>query len=421
MTDIQLPYGKTTLKATIPDTYSVTQLLPAQVVAAENPLEVVQQALDNPIGGKLLDDFTEIQSVAIAINDKTRPVPHQHLLPPLLEKLAAMGIQPDNIHLIIATGTHPVMPPEEYAWILPDDIIATYPIHCHDGYADETHEYLGETSRGTPVYINKHYMQADLKIVIGNIDPHQFQGFSGGVKSAAIGLAGAKTINHNHAMMTDAASRLGEYADNPARQDVEAIGRIIGVDFAVNALLNSKKQIVEVFAGDPYAVMEAAIPRVKALYQLALDAPFDLMLVSPGGYPKDLNVYQTQKGMAHAALATKKGGTMILCAACPEGTGSDKYEKWIMNDAMNSHEAVIAEFTNQGFQVGPHKAFQISRDAADLTILLLSEMQSDFVEKLLLHPISDLQAAIDSVLPDLPSDARIGVLPSANSTIPVVG
>lgn len=420
MTTISIPYSKTKLEAEIPDTWSIAFIEPHETPATENPLSVIENALDNPIGDKCPEDYAGVQSVAIAINDKTRPVPHHQLLPPLLKRLEGMNIAPENIQLVIATGTHPVMPPEEYSWILPEDIIQRYPITCHDCLDDENLTYLGETSRGTPVYMNKHYMEADLRIVIGNIEPHQFMGFSGGVKSAAIGLAGKKTINLNHAMMMDSQAKLGSYDHNPARQDVEEIGEMIGIHFAHNALLNSKKQIVDVLFGEPVAVIKTALPRVREIYQVPVEEAFDLMIVSPGGYPKDINVYQSQKGLAHAALVTKEGGTVILCASCAEGTGSQTYESWITDGKKQSHDDVFTHFEAGGFQVGPHKAFQISRDAARIKVMLISDMQPDFVRQLLLHPLPDLQTALDKALANLPGNARIGIMPSANNTIPML-
>jgi len=420
MTDITIPFGKTNLTAHIPDHWTVQPVRPSQADAAADPLAVAEAALDNPIGGIGLEDFAGAGSAAIAINDKTRPVPHAQLLPPLLKRLEEMGILPEDITLVIATGTHPVMPPEQYRWILPEEIVTRYPIICHDAQDKATHVYLGETTRRTPVVINRHYMAADLRIVVGNIEPHQFQGFSGGVKSAAIGLAAKETINHNHAMMTHDHARLGIFDTNPARQDVEEIGHLINIHFAHNALLNDKKQIVHVLAGDPFAIMKQAIPQVKQIYQVSVGDPFDLMIVSPGGHPKDINMYQSQKGFAHATLVMKAGGTVILCAACPEGTGSDSYEQWITDESMTSYEAVFERFGREGFHIGPHKAFQIARDAAKVRVLLISLMEPEFVRRLLLLPAADLQSAIDAVAASLPPDARIGIMPAANSTIPVL-
>jgi len=414
---IQIPYGKSQLIADIPG-YDVDFIVPKNHEAVAKPLAVVRNAIENPIGA--ITPPQAGQRVSIAVNDKTRPVPHEDLLPPLLDWLQDCGIRHEHILFVIATGTHPVMPPEEYTWILPKSIVEGYRIICHDAYDDSTLAHIGRTSRATPVFINRDYMQADYHIVVGNIEPHQFMGFSGGVKSAAIGVAGKATINHNHAMMTDEYAKLGEYEANPARQDVEEIGRMMRIDFALNAILNGKKQIVRTLAGNPVEVMKVAIPQVRSIYQVPVNAPFDLLIVSPGGYPKDINMYQAQKALAHAALVMKDGGTVILCAACPEGTGSQSYETWITDTRMSDHQAVLERFKQEGFHIGPHKAYQISRDATRLHVLLISDMPTDFVRKLLLHPLPDLQAAIDIALRDLPDNPHIGVMPLANSTIPML-
>ena len=415
---LKIPYGKGSLTAELPADYSIEYVTPKAHLPADDPAAVVRQAVYNPLGD--VKPPRAGQTVAIALNDKTRPVPHEHLLPPLLQGIRHAGLPDDDVLFIIATGAHPRMAPAEYESILPAEILNTYRVACHDAGDQANLAYLGETARGTPVHINSDYLAADYRIVIGNIEPHQFQGFSGGVKSAAIGLAGAATINHNHAMMRDENARLGEFEANPARQDVEEIGRLIGIDFAVNALLNHEKRIIKVFAGDPAAVMRAGIPEARALYQVPVNAPFDLMIASPGGHPKDINIYQAQKGLAQAAAVTKKDGVLILCAACPEGSGSQEYETWMMNPPMRSHEAVLERFEREGFQVGRHKAFQVSRDASRIHTLLVSEQSDDFLRALLLHPQPDLQTAIDRALAMLPDDACIGVMPAANATMPVL-
>ncbi len=416
----EIPYGKTSLSFLLPDDSPAEVIAPADIPPASDPSAVVEAALDAPVGGVSLTDFTGARSAAVAINDKTRPVPHHDLLPPLLARLEGLGLPPKTITLIIATGTHAPMPPDEFHQVVPPDVLARYPVYSHDCDDAPMLVHLGETSRGTPVWINRRFMEADLRIVVGNIEPHQFQGFSGGVKSAAIGLAGRVTINRNHTMMSDPAARLGCYEGNPARQDVEAIGRLAGVHFALNAVINRQKQIVAAVAGEPRAVMAAGIPLARRIGQGAVSAPFDLVITSPGGHPKDLNLYQSQKALAHAALITRPGGTVILVAACPEGTGSRGYERWMFEREMTTYEDVLERFALEGFQVGPHKAFQIARDASQVRLLLLSEMAPDFVRRLLLTPVSGLDEALLTALADLPPGGRIAVMPAANATVPVL-
>jgi nickel-dependent lactate racemase len=367
------------------------------------------------VGGVRLADFAKARSVAIAISDKTRPVPHAALLPPLLEALDQLGIAPGAITLVVATGLHAPMQQVEFAGILPSDILARYRVVSHDAKATDELVSLGKTRLGTPVQVNRLFAQADLRLVVGNLEPHQFMGFSGGVKTAAIGLGGQDTINQNHARMLDPRSDLARYEDNPARQDVEEIGRLIAVHFALNAVINESKQIVRVLAGEPVAVMREGIPLVLEIYQVAATAPFDLMITSPGGHPKDINLYQAQKALGHAARVTREGGTIILVAACPEGTGSRSYEDWVTG--MASHQAVLDRFQREGFRIGPHKAFQIARDAAPRRVLMVTEMPPEFVQKLLLTPCASLEAAVKTALQGLGAAARIGIMPWANATI----
>ena len=413
-----IPYGRTELTVRLGDSFHTELLAPAQAEPVADAIQAVREALCHPVGGVRLADFAKARSVAIAISDKTRPVPHAALLPPLLEALEQLGIAPDAITLVVATGLHAPMQQAEFAGILPADILARYRVVSHNAAVADELVSLGKTRLGTPVQVNRLFAQADLRLVVGNLEPHQFMGFSGGVKTAAIGLGGQDTINQNHARMLDQRSDLARYEDNPARQDVEEIGRMIGVHFALNAVINESKQIVRVLAGEPEAVMREGIPLVLQIYQVEATAPFDLMIASPGGHPKDINLYQAQKALGHAARVTREGGTIILVAACPEGTGSRSYEDWVMG--MASHQAVLDRFQREGFRIGPHKAFQIARDAVPRRVLMVTEMPPEFVQKLLLTPCASLEAAVNTALQGLGAAARIGIMPWANATIPTL-
>jgi lactate racemase len=419
MAEFQIPYGRTQLSVRLDDGSFKTELLaPARVGTVPDPVRAVRDALSRPVGGVRLADFARARSVAIAINDKTRPVPHADLLPPLLESLEELGFAPASITLVVATGLHAPMPESEFPQILPADILARYRVISHDAAATQELVSPGKTRRGTLVQVNCLFAQADLRLVVGNLEPHQFMGFSGGVKTAAIGLAGRETIERNHALMLDPRSDLARYDDNPARQEVEEIGRMIGIHFALNAVINESKQIVRVLAGEPQEVMRQGIPLVLQIYQVRVAAPFDLLIASPGGHPKDINLYQAQKALGHAARVSRAGGTVILVAACPEGTGSRSYEEWVMG--MPSHQAVLERFQREGFRIGPHKAFQIARDTAPRHVLMMTQMPPEFARKLLLVPCASLEAALATVLPKLTPTARIGVMPWANATIPTL-
>ena len=415
---ISVPYGHSSISLILPDDVQADVIEPSAILPAPEPLDVVRSALDNPLGSVNLSEFAGAKSVGIAVSDKTRPVPHQHLLPPLLERLESLGIPPQAITLYIAVGTHPPMVREEFPSILPASIIERYKVVSHDAADTANLVYLGETSQATPVWVNKGYAYANLKIGVGNIEPHQFAGFSGGVKSAAIGLAGTDTITRNHALMTHPDAQLGSYETNPPRQDIEEIGQKIGIQFACNAILNQSKQIVHVLSGNPRAVMQAGIPLSRQVCQVKVPSKYDLMISSPGGHPKDINLYQAQKGLAHAALVTKPGGTIILVAACPEGTGSSHYDEWM--PGKTSYADVFQHFSAEGFRIGPHKAYQIARDASKVNFMFYSEMDINVSKALLLNPVTDLQAALDAVLANFQPGEHVGFLPHASSTIPYV-
>lgn len=421
MTLYSIPYGLNSLSFDLPTDLKVDWIEPAYVPPNPDPLQVVQQSIIQPVDNRPLTAYGNIRSVALAVNDKTRPVPHEYLLPPLLEQLRAIGVSDDAVRILIAMGTHLPMPESEFSKILPREIIDHYRISSHNCDDEENLVYLGETTRGTPILVNRQYMEVDLRIVVGNIEPHHFAGFSGGAKTAAIGLTGRKTINHNHALLVDPGAKIAVYDQNPLRQDIEEIGDAINVQFALNAILNGDKKIVQVVAGSPRQVMRAGIPISQSYCQIPNKGEYDLVIASVGGAPKDINFYQSQKALSHASLFTRDGGVIVLVAACPEGSGSASFETFMTG--LKTPQAVFEKFTREGFRVGPHKAFQVARDAARIHIILISEIPGEKVQDLLMTPASTMQEGILEALrrlaPNKVADLTAAILPRATNTIPV--
>lgn len=422
MTDYLLPYGhRQLIISRLPSGMTIDWIEPAYVPPAADPRQVICEALDHPLDSRPLSSFSEARSVAIAINDKTRPVPHEIILPPLLDSLHSAGIPAAAIQFIIATGTHLPMPYEEFARVLPSVIYEKYRVISHDCDDAENLVFRGKTSRGTPVWINRHFFEADLRMMVGNIEPHHFAGFSGGYKSVAIGLAGRETITANHAMLVEPLARIGEYARNPLRQDIEEIGDAIGEAHALNMILNGEKKIVRAVFGAPGSVMQAGIPISQSVCQIQSPGKYDLVIASAGGAPKDINFYQAQKALTHASLFARDGGVIILAAECPEGSGNRAYEDFM--DGLNSPEQVFEKFRQMGFRVGPHKAFQVAREVARVKIFLVSDIDPALVLKLLMTPAGSLEEALERAyefLAPLPPDKiRAAVLPRATNTIPV--
>jgi nickel-dependent lactate racemase len=417
MKNFILPYGLSQVQLALPDTLDIEYIAPQSIPPAENPEELIRSALRHPLGDVSLADYSNAHSVAIAINDKTRPVPHELLLPVLLEELLALGIQPTAIQFFIATGTHVPMKSEEFNKVVPEEILQKFRVVSHDTDDAGNLKFLGTTRKGTPVWVNKKYYEAELKIVVGNIEPHHFMGFSGGAKTAAIGLTGRETINHNHTFLVDPNSMIGEYQHNPTRQDMEEIGQLIQVQFALNVVMNAERQIVKAIAGTPVEVMHAGIPLARKICQTHIHRKFDLTIASAGGYPKDINLYQAQKALTNASLITKDEGTVILVAACAEGPGSASYEEFMQG--LSTWQEVYQKFQEEGFRVGPHKAFMIARELKRIKIILVSEIPSAKVKSLLLTPADTIQKAFEMVSGSIWPESCIAILPKATNTVPM--
>ena len=415
MAAITLNYGKSFIRLTIGDNVHFAIVKPPSLLNIVNGYDEVCTALANPIlPTNHPYSFDPDNTVGIAINDKTRPVPHDVLLPPLLDKLKKLGIVPDNITFYIATGTHSPMTREEVSTIVPFDIFENYKILSHDCDSDADNAFLGITHINTPVYINKRYQRSKIKIVVGNIEPHHYMGFSGGVKSAAIGLAARTTINANHSHLVDPDSKAANYYSNPCRKDVEEIGKMIGIDYALNVILNTEKQIIKAFWGDPVMVMEKGIELSTEISSTIVEQPFDMVVASAGGYPKDINLYQAQKALTNAAEITKDGGDVYLIAACDEGAGNSDFSRFL--EDVHSPAEIMKKFRKAGFSVGPHKAFQIARIAERVNIHIISNMADDLSKQLLFTPSTT--ANLEKKINSLSLSKTLAIMPYAVTTIP---
>lgn len=413
---VNLPYGRGTLTYEINGNPARYQLIQpnCELSQIRYSNKAVRKALASPIGVENpWAGVGEESTVAITVNDKTRPVPNTTLLPPLLGVLQTKGVKKENITIYIASGTHIPMDKGEFPLVLGDEIPQQFSVIPHNCDDENKLCEIGVTFRKTPVFVNRGFYKCDIKIVVGDIEPHHFAGYSGGVKSAAIGLAGRKTINTNHKLLLDENSVIGCFQQNPLRQDIEEIGSLMKIDLALNAVLNQEKEILAVFFGKPDAVMKAGIQVVDQISRIPISHAYDIVIASAGGYPKDINLYQAQKAMTHASLFCKPGGVIVLIAECEEGVGSNGYLEF-MRGIRNIHE-VIEKFTRSEFKVGPHKAFQIAKILQKHQVFLFSSIPVRQVESLLLKPLTSLQEVQNLV--DRHPGAEIALLPYATACI----
>ncbi len=414
MVEVALPYGKTQLRFHLPDSTPLTLVKPVSAPAARDQAEEVTRVLEEALSEGPLPTSG---NAVVVVSDGTRPVPNTTILPILLSRMEAAGIARDRIVILVGTGLHRPTRPAELPALLGEEVYRDYRVAVHDARDRSQLVRMGETSRGTPIWINRHYVESQIRVLTGMIEPHQFVGFTGGAKSVSIGLAGEETIEGNHTLLQDPRSQMGVYDGNPARAEMEEILDRVGADLAVNVILNNDKQIVRALAGLPREVEREGVALSAHLCQASVPHPFDIVIASPGGFPKDLEVYQAQKAVAHAAIAVREGGTIILVAECPEGSGDTRFEEWMA--AASSPADVLKRFQREGFRMGAHKAFLLARSMVKARVLLVSDqLPPELGKKLLFEQHTTVESALESAFARHGLSATIAVMPKASSTIP---
>ncbi len=410
---MELLYGKKTVTFDLPRKWEPDLFRPNPILPAEDPIREVIQSLDNPYGNRRLEHFSGVTSVAISVSDETRPVPNDLILPSLLKRLHQMGISKSAIRILVAPGLHSPTPESRIANILPSDIIDQYSITMHDPLHPNL-KFLGRTARSTPVFVNPIFFDAEFRLVIGMIDPHQFVGYTGGVKGAAIGLAGAETIEANHSMLFHPQALIGEIQNNPVRQDIEEIGKMIGVHFAIDVVLDEANRIVKAFSGEPSEVEIAGSEFCRKVYEIKALKEYDIVMVSAGGYPKDINLYQAQKALAAATPLVRKGGEIILFAECPEGHGDEVFYQTLKR--YKSPQEVVESFQKDRFRMGVHKAFLWTRSLTKAQVYLRSALEEAVVRELMVLPVNNIEELLLRIKDSYVRPPRIAVIPRGNST-----
>ena len=375
----------------------------------------VRRALENPIGSPRLKDIVHAgETVAIVTSDVTRPMPTKLVMPALLDELYAGGVCKEDITLVFALGSHRHQTDEERQRLAGER--AWNEIQCVDSDPDDCIGY-GTTSRGTPVDITRVVAQADRRICLGNIEYHYFAGYSGGAKAIMPGASTRAAIQANHSRMILPEAKAGALEDNPVRLDIEEAGAMVGIDFIVNVVLSEHKEILKAVAGDVTKAHREGCRFLDTLYRKELSAPADIVLVSQGGAPKDLNLYQTQKALDNAKHAVRDGGVIILIGSCKEGLGEKTFEEW-MTTAPTAHSLI--ERIEREFRLGGHKAAAIAMVLERAEVDLVSELDDDFVRSIFLNPQPSAQAALDRAFAKLGPNATVLAMPYGGSTLPTV-
>ena len=412
---LRFGFGNGFQEAEVPEKNLIGELHANPVPPGPGEEEEIARALREPIGTPRLKDIVHPgETVAIVTSDITRPMPTARVMPFLLDELYAGGIRPEDITLVFALGSHRRHTEEERKKLAGER--AFREIRCVDSDPDDCVSF-GITSRGTPVDICRTVAEADRRICLGNIEYHYFAGYSGGAKAIMPGCSTRAAIQANHSRMILPECCAGALETNPLRLDIEEAGAMVGIDFILNVVLSEHKEILKAAAGDAVQAHRAGCAYLDALYRKELSEAADIVLVSQGGAPKDLNLYQTQKALDNAKHAVRDGGIIILIGSCREGLGEKTFEDW-MTSAPDAHSLI--ERIRREFKLGGHKAAAIAMVLERAEVDLVSELDDDFVRSIFLVPQPSVQAALDRAFEKRGPDTRVLSMPYGGSTLPTV-
>lgn len=413
--NIKLGFGNGVQEIDVPDNNLLAVLQQNEVAGELTGEAEVHRALTEPIGTPRLREIVKPgEKIAIITSDITRPMPTYKVMPALLEELGAAGVHDEDVTLVFALGSHRGHTEEEQRRLVGDEAFSR--LRCVDGDPSDC-VHLGVTSRGTPVDIVRPVAQADRRICLGNIEYHYFAGYSGGAKAIMPGVSTRAAIQSNHSRMIESTSCAGNLEGNNVREDIEEAAAMCGVDFILNVVLDEHKEIIKAVAGDVTKAHRAGCAFLDSLYLKKIPERADIVVVSQGGAPKDLNLYQTQKALDNAKHAVKKGGIIILVGSCREGFGESVFESW-MESAPTAHSMI--DRIRADFQLGGHKAAAIAMVLEDSDIYLVSELPDDKVRSAFLKPAASAQEALKEAFARLGQDASVIVMPYGGSTLPRV-
>ncbi|MGI6454292.1 MAG: nickel-dependent lactate racemase [bacterium] len=421
--ETRLAYGKNGLTVHIPDQNlaGIVHMNPAEPLS--NPVAAIQDSLNSPIASPPLAEIARgRKSAVIVISDITRPVPNQMILPPMLKTIEDAGVPREEITILIATGIHRPNLGDEMIELVGHEVASRYNVVNHYSEDPEANEFIGMVCGDIPVYLNKHYLKADLKILTGLVELHLMAGFSGGRKAVLPGIASLETMKHMHGyrliQMDDVCN--GKLAGNPFHEAAVQVARSAGVDFILNVTLDEERRITGVFAGELEAAHERACALIEQVALVEIEEEVDIVVTCGGGYPLDKTMYQTIKGQVAALEAVKPNGTIIIAARNEEGCGSREFTD-LLRRLQNPME--FYDLTMQPNYIAKDQWMiqELVNGLHHAELLYYSEGISDEdLRDFLVKPISSVEEGIQQALQRHGSDARILVIPEGPYVMPKI-
>ena len=388
---INVPYGKEKIELDIPENNILDIIQGGNSLSSIDEEKVISHALKSPVGSPALSEIAKGKSSAcILASDITRPCPSYRFLPQLVDELNRGGIKNSDIKIILGLGIHREHTEQEKKKLVGDYISENIKVIDSDPLKAKL---IGKTSAGTPVEVFEQALESDLLIATGNIEYHYFAGYSGGAKAVMPGICSRSSIQANHSMMLDERAASGRFKNNPVRNDIEEAGKMVGIDFIFNVILDDDKKIIDAIAGKNNAAWLEGIKKYDRIYKREVDCRADIVIASPGGYPKDINLYQSQKALENIKDIARPKGVIILMASCTEGFGEEVFQQW-MGQAKDYR--AISERLSSNFVLGGHKAVAVSRVISNKKVFLHSEFDDAATDKMGFEKLDNIQSYLNS-------------------------
>lgn len=420
MDHFTLRYGSSIFECRLPGADLLSAPVPSPPDAAE---VLVREALAHPVGSPRLEKIVHPgEKVVIVTSDITRYTGSEHYLPVLVEHLNALGIPDADIEIVVALGIHRPQTEPEHRKIL-GPLFGRIAVIDHDCDNPADLVTLGITAGGVPVSVNRRVAEADRVIVTGTVGFHYFAGFGGGRKGLVPGTASRETCMATHFSVLNPPEVGGKHPKaatgildgNPVHEAILEAARMIEPDFLLNTVLSPEKKILSVFCGDIEVAHLAACEMVRRLYEVPLEAPADLAVVSCGGYPKDINFIQSHKGLDYGVNALRPGGTIILLAACPDGFGNKTFFSWFRHKDLGAFEAALREH----YEINGQTAYSTLMKAQKYRVILVSEFGEEETREMGMEKATDLDEALRMAFAKLPPDPRVVVIPDGGTVLPL--
>ncbi|MGI6611058.1 MAG: nickel-dependent lactate racemase [Limnochordia bacterium] len=423
---VHLAYGRSGLSVQIPDGAQVIE--PQHSPALASPLQAVKLALADPLGTSPLRELLDpTKRVCIVHCDGTRPMPGELLMRALMEVFSDVGLPDSQISLLNALGTHRENTPEELAELVGREALRRYRSLQSLSTDSSAMRPVGRLADGTTVELHHAYVEADFRILLGFIEPHFFAGFSGGPKAVVPGVASQRVVQHVHRaeLISHPQATWGVREGNPLWETLNEAASLCLPDFIINVALNQQKKVTAVFAGSLDAAHREGVQYVRERAMRPVPGPFDVVVATNSGYPLDQNLYQTVKGMSAAARIVRPGGAIVMAAECSDGIPGHGAFGEIVKEAASA-KGVLELVHSAGYcRPDQWQAQVLALVLQKAQVHLFSEgITPAQAQKMLLEPVSDLEATIREVAAAQEAatgrPARICILPEGPQTIPFI-